>query len=125
MTKGAALKDFWSSFGLKAYEENSVPSGGEKPDFPYITYQFATDSYGKAISLSASVWYRTPGWSVANAKAEEISAAIRSTGKLIKIDNGYIVIRRGTPFANRMGDPSDDMIKRVLLNITAEYWTNN
>ena len=36
MTKAAAIYQFWNSFGLTAYEENSVPTDAT---FPYITYQ--------------------------------------------------------------------------------------
>lgn len=43
MTKEAALYNFWSMFGITAYEENAVPSDAK---FPYITYQVVTDSFG-------------------------------------------------------------------------------
>ena len=42
MTKAEALHSFYSSFGLTAYEENSVPDDAE---FPYITYNITTDSF--------------------------------------------------------------------------------
>ena len=37
MTKEAALHNFWSMFGVPAYEENAVPSGEDGAEFPYIT----------------------------------------------------------------------------------------
>lgn len=126
MTKAAAIYQFWSSFGLDAYEENSVYAfGGELP-FPYITYELNTDSFGDSgIPLSASLWYRSTSWVQANAKAEEISAEIGRGGKFILCDGGYIWIKRRRPFSQPMGDDSDDMIKRILISISVEFLTEN
>lgn len=125
MTKEAALYNFWSMFGLPAYEENSVPSGEDGAEFPYITYQVVTDSFGNDVALTGSVWYRSTSWKEANAKAQEISDKISRGGVMISCDGGVIWIRRGVPFAQSMGDDSDDLIKRKYINIVAEYITNN
>lgn len=125
MTKAAAYQAFWESFGIPAYEENSVPSGDYAPDFPYITYEFLSDSLGSEVMLSASVWYRSTSWVDANKKADEIGAAIGRGGVIISCDGGGIWIKRGSPFAQSMGDEHDDMIKRKILNITAEYLTDD
>ena len=122
-TKAAALYDFWSSFGLPAYEENSVPTGDEAPFFPYITYGVITDSFGSEVALGASLWYRDASWVGINAKTEEISAAIGRDGIFLKCKNGAIWLKRGTPFAQSMSDPSDSSIKRKYLNLTAEFLT--
>lgn len=123
MTKEAALHAFYSSFGLKAYEENAVPTGDDAPDFPYLTYSVSSDSIGTDVALTASLWYRGTSWVQANAKAEEISRRIGSGGKILSCDGGAIWLRRGTPFAQSMGDESDDQIKRKYINITAEFLT--
>ena len=120
MTKAAAIYQFWNSFGLTAYEENSVPDGAQ---FPYITYQLVTDSFDREIPLSASLWYRSESWTGINAKAEEISKKISRGGKIISCDDGAIWLKRGQPFSQNMGDESDDLIKRKYLNITAEFLT--
>lgn len=125
MTKEAALYNFWSMFGLPAYEENSVPSGEDGAEFPYITYQVVTDSFGNDVLLTGSVWYRSTSWKEANAKAQEISNMLSRGGVMISCDGGAIWIRRGVPFAQSMGDDSDDLIKRKYINIVAEYITNN
>lgn len=125
MTKEQALHSFWSSFGLTAYEENSVPSGENKPDLPYITYSVSTDSFGNDVALSANLWYRGTSWSAVNEKTAEISAAISSGGKLLNCDGGCIWVKRGTPFAQNMSDPMDDLIKRKYINITVEFITVN
>ena len=120
MTKAAAIYQFWSSFGLTAYEENTVPTDAA---FPYITYQLVTDSFDREIQLSASIWYRSESWTAINAKTEEISQKISRGGKIISCDDGAIWMKRGHPFAQNMGDESDDLIKRKYLNITAEFMT--
>lgn len=122
MTKAAAIYQFWNSFGLTAYEENTVPTDA---DFPYITYQLVTDSFGREISLAASLWYRSESWTDINAKTEEISQKISRGGKIIPCDGGAIWLKRGQPFAQNMGDESDNLIKRKYLNITAEFMTAN
>lgn len=120
MTKAAAIYQFWSSFGLTAYEENTVQTDA---DFPYITYQLATDSFDREIPLTASIWYRSESWTDINAKTEEISQTISRGGKIIPCNGGAIWLKRGQPFAQSMGDESDDLIKRKYLNITAEFMT--
>ena len=122
MTKAAAIYQFWSGFGLTAYEENTVPDDAK---FPYITYQLVTDSFDNEIQLTASLWYRSESWTAINAKTEEISQKISRGGKIIPCDGGAIWLKRGQPFAQSMGDESDNLIKRKYLNITAEFMTAN
>ena len=120
MTKAAAIYQFWSGFGLTAYEENTVPTDAE---FPYITYQLVTDSFDRESPVTASLWYRSESWTAINAKAEEVSQQISRGGKIITCDGGAIWLKRGQPFAQNMRDESDDLIKRKYLNITAEFMT--
>ena len=120
MTKAAAIYQFWNSFGLTAYEENTVPTDAI---FPYITYQLVTDSFDREIPLTASLWYRSESWTAINAKTEEISQTISRGGKIIHFDDGAIWLKRGQPFAQNMGDESDNLIKRKYLNLTAEFIT--
>ena len=120
MTKAAAIYQFWNSFGLTAYEENTVPTDAA---FPYITYQLVTDSFYREVPVTASLWYRSESWTAINAKTEEISQKISRGGKIISCDGGAIWLKRGQPFAQNMRDESDDLIKRKYLNITAEFLT--
>lgn len=122
-TKAATIYEFWNSFSLTAYEENSVPTGEDAPKFPYITYQLVTDSLGNEVAMSASLWYRGTSWVEANAKTEEISQRIGRKGIVLDCNGGKVWIKRGTPFAQNMGDESDNLIKRKYLNIAAEYLT--
>ena len=120
MTKAAAIYQFWSGFGLTAYEENTVPTDAH---FPYITYQLVTDSFDREVAATASLWYRSESWTGINAKTEEISQKISRGGKIISCDGGAIWLKRGQPFAQNMGDERDGLIKRKYINITAEFMT--
>ena len=128
MTKEAAIHQFWNSFGIRAYEENNVIDADElgnpvEPKLPYITYQLVTDSFDREVATTASIWYRSESWTAINAKTEEISQKISRGGKIIACDGGAIWLKRGQPFAQSMGDESDDLIKRKYINITAEFVT--
>ena len=120
MTKAAAIYQFWSGFGLTAYEENTVPTDAA---FPYVTYQLVTDSFDREVAATASLWYRSESWTDINAKTEEISQKISRGGKIIPCDGGAIWLKRGQPFAQSMGNKNDDLIKCKYLNITAEFMT--
>ena len=120
MTKAASIHEFWSSFGLTAYEENTVPYDAA---FPYITYQLVTGSFGQEVQAAASLWYFSESWVDINAKTEEVSQEIGLGGKIIKCDEGRIWIKRGSPFAQNMGDEGNDLIRRKALNISIEYLT--
>ena len=122
MTKAAAIYQFWSGFGLTAYEENTVPTDAT---FPYVTYQLVTDSFDREVAATASLWYRGESWTAINAKTEEISQKISRGGKIISCDGGAIWLKRGQPFAQSMGDDSDDQIKRKYINLVAEFMTAN
>ena len=120
MTKAAAIYQFWNSFGLTAYEENTVPTDAT---FPYITYQLVTDSFEREIPLTASLWYRSESWTAINGRGEVISQKISRGGKIICCGGGGRWLKRGQRFAQNMGDESDNLIKRKYLNITAEFMT--
>ena len=125
MTKEGALYKFWSSFGLPAFDEVAVPTGSAAPKLPYITYQVVTDTFGNQVSLTASLWDRDhDGYSAISAnskKAEEISKAIGEEGVFLKFDGGTIWLKRGSPFAQSLGDTGDDMIRRKFFNLIAEF----
>jgi len=123
MNKDAAIHAFFSSFGLVAYPAVSVPtSGDEKPSFPYITYTIATDSDLNRTVASASVYYRSETWTDLNSKVRQISEAV-GTKAVIECDEGAIIIRKGSPFAQPMGDDSDNMIKRKVLTFEVLFAT--
>lgn len=123
MNKEQAIHSFWSGFGLKAYDEQTVPTGDDAPAFPYITYEVITNNIGNPVQLTASLWYRTTGWTEITAKKDQIAGAIGYGHKIIKIDGGYMYLTLGSPFAQRMADDTDDMIRRIYMQINCEYLT--
>lgn len=124
MTKAAAWFQFWSQFGIPAFEENSVPDGEDAPGFPRLTYEFGTDAFSDyGVAVTVSLWYRDSSWVPINAKAEEISAVIGRGGVQFPCDGGSCWITRGSPWALRMGDENDDQIKRIIFNVTVRWNT--
>lgn len=119
--KEQALHQFWSGFGWAARDENTVPDdamsrfGGH-----YITYNVATASFDEPVPLSADLWARDTSWTEITEKAEQISKAISVGGKLVQFYDGYMWVCRGVPFSQRIGD-TDDNIRRIRLNIMAEF----
>jgi len=120
MNKAQALNEFWNSFGIDAYDEHTVI-----PDvqLPYITYNVVTDSLNNVINLHGSLWYKSMSWKDITLKTEEIATYIGYGGQVFKLDDGYLWITKGVPFAQRMND-TNDTIRRMYLNIQVEYLTS-
>ena len=119
MTKGAALHDFFSSFGMDAYASTAVPSD---VTFPFLTYDLVTGAWGdESAAITVNLWFYTESEAVPNAKAEEISKIIGLGGKVIPCDDGYIWVKRGSPWCQSLSDESDKNIKRRYINVTAEF----
>lgn len=120
MTIEAVVQRFFNQF-LPAYEENTVPDWAE---MPYITYNLITgDILSGENPLSCSLWYKDDSWIAINTKTREIGDYIGLGGVTLKCDNGIVWIKKGTPFAQSMGDASDDLIRRKYINLTAEFIT--
>ena len=122
MDKFQAIHSFWSSFGLNAYDESTVPDSDDRPALPYITYDAVISNIGSPTAMSGSLWYYGTSWSQVTTKMIEIETALGLGGRIIPCDGGAIWIKRGTPFAQRMPD-ENDMIRRIFINIEAEYLT--
>jgi len=118
MDKLQTLHAFWNGFGLKAYDETSVPDG---VSLPYITYEAADDYFGNTVVKSASLWYRSSSWAEITAKEQEISDFITRGGRMLKYDGGAMWIQRASPWAQRMDEPSDDMMRRIVLSYEIEF----
>lgn len=124
MSKLQAINSFLSSFGLPAYEENSIYSTNAAKPLPYITYGVSLDNYrGGERPLPISAWFVSASLEPLEIIQAKIAERVGISGIVIPCDGGYIWIKRGTPFAQFMDDPSDKMIKRVLINLKVEYET--
>lgn len=120
MTPLQALHNFWSGFGIKAYDVYTIPDDAK---LPYITYEASNDFFGSDLMQSVSLWYRSTSWADITAKEHEIAQYIGRGGVMVPCDGGAIWIKREQPWAQRMDDPSDNMIRRIVLNIQTEYLT--
>ena len=118
MNKIQTLHQFWSSFGLKAYDETSVP---DDTQYPFITYEVSSDNFGNVLMQSASIWYRSSSWAEITQKEQEIAEYITRGGRMLAYDGGSMWLQMGTPWAQRMIEPSDEMVRRIVLSITVEF----
>lgn len=117
MDEFQALHQFWSSFDLPAYDENTVPDNAA---LPRLTYSVSKASLDEIVLMSASIWYRSTSWTQITKKAMEIGRRIGRSGVLLRYDGGVLWITRGVPFSQRMSD-EDSSIRRIYFNISAEY----
>jgi len=108
------LADSWA-----VYDESTVP---DDASIPRITYNVSVAEFGDPVPMSLSLWDRATKWTSVTYKAEEIYRAIGYGGTVLKYDDGYIWIKRGQPFYQRMAD-SDDSIRRIYINLEVEYLT--
>ena len=123
MNKTQAIHNFWSGFEWPAYDESTVP---DDAPYPRITYTVQTDSLGNVLLLSASLWDRSTSWEKISQKADEIGREIVNIyPSAIKLNDGGLYITKGSPFATRMTEPNNDSIRRIFLNINAEFLTAN
>lgn len=95
-----ALKEFFGSFGLPAYTEDSVP---DEITVPYLTYPLKEPEWNQKTTMYLQGWFRTTSNAELTAKADEITAAI---GTGIKIDTGvgYLSIYPETPLVQMLTD---------------------
>lgn len=123
--KWQTQQNFWSSFGLSAYDEQTAFTDGNPVTFPYLTYQSMSGVMGQAMTVTANLWYRSPSWAEISQKADDILRAI-ARGAVIALDNGYfwIKIPEATPFAQRVASGNDD-IRRIMLTVEVECLTAN
>lgn len=128
MDKAQAIHQFWSSFGIPAYDETDVPEkdeNGNPVKMPYITYSVSTGSIEDFILLTASLWYRSTSWAAISRKKDEIAQAITNMNPpAIKIDGGRVYLSKGSPFSQRMSEPGDDAVRRIYLQLNVEFLTN-
>ena len=128
MDKAQAIHSFWSGFGwpaideLSSYDIKTMEALGITDK--YITYEVVTGNLSDApVAMTASLWHKSMSWAEITQKADEIAAAIGYGGRTLKVDEGYIQIWLGSPFAQRMAVDADYDMRRIYLNIQAEFLT--
>ena len=120
MDKFQAIHQFWSSFGIPAYDENTVPDDAV---MPYITYSASVDNVGSPVLITGSLWYYSFSWEEISQKVQDISDFIGYGYHIAKIDGGYLYVTRGSPFAQRAVGGENDAVRRVFINLMCEFLT--
>lgn len=118
MNKEQAIQAFWEQFLIPVYDETSVP---DTATFPRLTYEGQSDNFGERIASSVSIWTRGTSWAQAENIKRDIENAITRGGVLVKHESGAVWIKRGNPFSLRLTDGSDDMIRRIMINLELEF----
>lgn len=109
--------EFLEGFNLPVYDENTVP---EDASIPRLTFNWSEGEFEAPVAISASLWYRSKSWKDVTLKANEIYNAVGYGGRILLFDDGYMWVKRGSPFSQRVSD-SDDGVRRVLINFTVEF----
>ena len=121
MTKEAAIHKFLSGFGLDASAATAEPKDAK---LPCLTYELSTSAWGDGEApITVNLWYYGGTEAEPNAKAQELSDAIRLGGVLLGCDGGSVWLKRGSPFCQNLSDASDANVKRRYINLSAEYLT--
>lgn len=120
MDKWQAQYTFWSSFGVPAYEENSVPDL-DSVTFPYITYQAVSAPFDGDVQQTASIWTRSTSWARADELSDQVEARLKNGGAVTRYDGGILWFTAEAPFSQSMGDPDDDRIKRKQLSVALHF----
>lgn len=106
---------------MPAYEANSVPDQ-DNVTYPYITYEAVLAGFDEDAIIDASIWTRSTSWNSADALANSVFSLIKDGGLTISYDTGMLWFTPETPFAQSMGDPDDDLIKRKRLSVLAHFY---
>lgn len=117
MDKEQALHQFWSQFGVEAFDRFTTP---EEAAYPRITYECATDNIGAQLILTGSLWDRSTSWKTVTDLLHTIEAKLGLGGQTINFEGGLLWVKKATPFSQRVGD-EDDSIRRIIVNIEVEF----
>lgn len=120
MTQNKALFAWFNAF-MPFYRASSVP---KDVLFPYGTYEYVAGAWEDGdVSMTVNLWFYTESESIPDEKAQALSDRIGPGGVLIPCDEGFIWLRRGTPWCQSVVYEDDLSIKRRYINITARYLT--
>lgn len=120
MTKTKALYEFFSSFGVDAYPNTSVPDGAV---FPYLTYDVSMGDWGDINNIAVNLYYYTESEAQPMAKVEQIAKAIGYGGVQISCDDGTIWVTKGSPWCIAVPYEGNSGIKQRQLNMTLLFNT--
>ncbi len=117
MNREQALNDFWNSFGVKAYDVNTVPD--DAPD-KKITYEVVVSDLNNQVPCTIYIYDRSTSWKGVTNIQYLIDERLKNGGVTIPFDGGVIWICKASPFALRL-DGEKDTIRRIAINLQIEY----
>lgn len=113
----------WLNTLMTFYPDTAVPKNAS---LPYGTYEGILDHFSDTpVASNFNLWFRTESEALPNTAALEIGRAIGAGGKMLKVDGGYLWVKRGAPWCRVMTDPDEPSIKRRYLNVVYEFLTEN
>ena len=116
LDKWSAQKVYWSSFGLPAYQEDTVPDDAK---MPYLTYQPVNGQLGGTLNASAHLYYRGTSWT---AIMQEVTQMEKAIDRQMFIDGGIMKIRKPlSNFAQPMPESADKKVRRMMLTVEIEF----
>ena len=124
MDKWQSQQKFWDSFGVPAYDEQTVIEATAPEDYRYITYEGINDSVYKPTMIAVNVYDRSESWQWISKKVDQIFSELSGGGALVEHDGGYMWLKipESTPFAQRQNAGTEDkLIKRIYLSIEVEF----
>lgn len=115
LDKWSVQKVYWSSFGLPAYEENTVPDDAV---MPYLTYQAVNGQLGGVPNASANLYYKGTSWAKI---MQEVDHMEKFIDRQMFFDGGIMKVRK--PLQN-FAQPMPEAVKnvrRMLLTVEVEF----
>lgn len=129
MNKYEAQHYYWSSFGLLAFDEQTVPdvipdgNGGFKPLVePYLTYETVDGRLDGIIPANARLLYRGRSLKPITDKVIEME---KKANRQIPLDGGGMMKVRVpfTNFARELDAPQDDQLRTMVITVEIEFIT--
>lgn len=119
LDKWSAQKMYWSSFGLPAYEENTVPDDAV---MPYLTYQAVNGQLGGVPNASANLYYKGTSWTRIMQEVNQMEKAI---DRQIFIEGGIMKVRKPLQHFAQPQPETVKNVRRMLLTVEIEFMTVN
>ena len=113
----AAIKTFFSGFGIPAYTQESVP---DNVPLPYIAYSLSVPEWDQKASMYVQVWDRTKSNAGIMQTADRITAAI-GRGLKIPLEDGYLVIWPESPLIQILADGD---FRSAYINLSVNTYHN-
>ena len=127
MDKWQTQNEFWNSFDIPAYDDQTSFTAKDSPAYPHITYQSFGGHLGDGATVTASLWYKSASWGGIKQKADEIERfLVENAPYTVKMADGYFWFKAPANgnFAQPASSGSDDeQIKRIILTVEAECLT--